>query len=207
MATKTAFEQAFARKWPFVITFTLVYFFTLTGLALVGLAPWSTNYDRTPSSSGQQAAVDNGELPIGIEIPSIGIKADVANPSSTNVEALDQALLSGAVRYPGSGVPGEEGNVLIFGHSSHLPIVHNQAYKAFNDIQNLKEGDPIYVIGDSKVYIYAVESVQKANTSTGEIPLAVSGAKLTLATCDNFGEKSDRFIVTAKLVKVQERGS
>ncbi len=199
----TAFEKVYARKWTFVGVFTLVYFVSLSALASFGLAPWSTSFSDVRPGQQIQGVVQ-GELPVGIEIPSIGLKANVLNPNTTDIAALDAELTKGAVRYPGSAVPGEEGNVLIFGHSSYLPVVHNQAYKAFNGIQNLEEGAPIFVVGETKVFIYAVEEVQKANTSTGEIPLAIEGAKLTLATCDTFGAKSDRFIVTAKLVRVEE---
>lgn len=202
---QTAFEKVYARKWAFVLAFTLVYFVTLSALASFGLAPWGSTFSAGNVRSGEEVeAVEEGELPLGIEIPSIGLKANVSNPDTTDIATLDAELTRGAVRYPNSGIPGEEGNVLIFGHSSYLPVVHNQAYKAFNGIQDLEEGAPIFVVGQTKVYVYAVESVQSANTSTGEIPLAIEGAKLTLATCDTFGAKSDRFIVTAKLVRVEE---
>lgn len=200
---QTAFEKVYERKWLFAGIFTLVYFLSLSALASFGLAPWSASF--APAVPGQQVqGTVEGEAPIGIEIPSIGVKANVANPNTTDIAALDNELTKGAVRYPDSALPGEQGNVLIFGHSSYLPVVHNQAYKAFNGIQDLKEGAPIYVVGTSKVFIYAVEKVEKANTSTGEISLEADGAKLTLATCDTFGAKSDRFIVTAKLVRVED---
>ena len=202
MQQKTAFEKVLSRKWAFAGVFTLVYFLSLVGLTYAGLSPLGQTVRTTGGEDVEVVA--EGELPVRIEIPSIGVRANVSNPNTTGVAALDAELTKGAVRYPGSGVPGEEGNVLIFGHSSYLPVVQNQAYKAFNGIQDLKEGEPIFVVGETQVYVYAVEEVQKANTSTGEIPLSIDGAKLTLATCDTFGAKSDRFIVTAKLVRVEE---
>ncbi len=205
----TLFEKIFARKWLFVVLFTLVYFLSLVSLDMLGYAPWSgdisiTENTNTTQNIGQAVSVakGEGESPVRIEIPKIGIRASVSNPTTTSVSTLDTALLTGAVHYPGSGVPGEEGNVLIFGHSSHLPVVHNQAFKAFNDIQSLVKGDPIFVIGKDKVYIYTVDGVKEANTASDAIPLEVEGAKLTLATCNNFGSKEDRFIVTASLVKI-----
>ncbi|MCI0597729.1 sortase [Candidatus Parcubacteria bacterium] len=205
MPEQTIFEKVYARKWLFAGLFTLAYFISLSALSALGFTPWGTGSsfgDFTPQG-GSQVAVEEGELPVRIEIPKVGIRANVNNPNQTSVAALDQSLLSGAVRYPSSGVPGEEGNVLIFGHSSHLPVVHNQAFRAFNDIQNLEEGDPVFIVGKEKVYVYSVDRVQEANTATDAIPLAVSGAKLTLATCNNFGTKEDRFIVTATLVAVE----
>ncbi len=204
---KTAFETVMERKWLFLILFTLVYFVTLLGLSFAGLAPWSNEpapfVPGVGSGDGSSIAVKEGELPLRIEIPSIGIRTTVSNPSSSAVAALDAELTKGAVRYPGSGIPGEEGNVLVFGHSSHLPVVHNQAYRAFNDIQKLKAGDPIFVIGEGHAYTYSVETVEEATTESDAIPLTVEGAKLTLATCNNFGTKEDRFIVVATLKKVE----
>jgi sortase A len=207
----TLFDKIYRRKWSFLIVFTFVYFLTLLGLGVFGLTPWSgsvtfNNTPVLPLDGNDSVAVSKGEgeLPVRVEIPKLGIRASVSNPDSTNVAALDTALLSGAVRYPGSAVPGEVGNVLLFGHSSRLPVVQNQAFKAFNDIQNLEKGDPVFVIGEDKVYIYAVEKVEEANTGSDAINLRVEGAKLTLATCNNFGTKEDRFIVTATLVKIED---
>ncbi len=208
----TTIDHVVSRKWTFLFSYLLVFFVTLSLLRSFGFGPTVSAVSgiRLSDAPGTQTTAEpaiptaRGELPTRIEIPSLGLDAHVVNPQESDAASLDRALLSGAVRYPGSGVPGEEGNVLLFGHSSHLPVVHNQAYKAFNDIQKLKVGEPIFIIGTDKVYIYAVEKVEEANTTTGEIPLAVSGAKLTLATCDNFGAKSDRFIVTAVLVNVQD---
>jgi LPXTG-site transpeptidase (sortase) family protein len=204
------FRNAYNRKWTYLVVFVVVYFFSFSFLSGIGFAPSAFRIadipsyvvPTTPETDTVAVASGEGKLPIRIEVPEVGIKASVSNPSSTNIDTLNNELLAGAVRYPGTGVPGEKGNVLLFGHSSHLPVVHNQSYKAFNGIETLKEGDPIYIYGDGTVYTYAVESVHHENTATDAIPLSTDGAKLTLATCDNFGEKSDRWIVTAGLVAV-----
>ena len=57
------------------------------------------------------------ELPIKIEIPKINLSAVVVNPTITTVAVLDKELLKGAVRYPTSAKLGEDGNVVLFGHS------------------------------------------------------------------------------------------
>lgn len=208
------FLRVMRRMWLFVCVFTVIFFVCFTTLAMTGIAPRpfafrpSVLSSVVPSVEPAKTVIvkkGEGELPVRIEIPEVGIEATVANPTQTDIHILDTALLGGAVRYPGTGVLGEEGNVLLFGHSSHLPVVHNKAYKAFNDIQKLKAGDPIYVYGEKKRYTYAVESVKQENTTTGAIPLDVGGAKITLATCDNFGAKTDRFVVTAVLVSVREQ--
>lgn len=142
------------------------------------------------------------EYPSTVTIPSIHLEVPVANPTSASPSVLDAELLKGAVRYPTSGLLGSKGsNVVIFAHSSYLPIVHNQAYKAFDGIQKLSQGDKIYVSGTDRTYVYVVDTVNQADASKAGIPLSVEGNKLTLITCDSFSSKSGRFVVQATFVE------
>lgn len=202
----TSGQKAYSRKWTFLVTFVLVLFIT-TGVAgvldLLPEAPQKGQIDSQAAAVVAAPALANlaPELPTKIEIPAIGLTQKVANPESTDVEALDHALLSSVVRYPTSSKLGVEGNVIIFGHSSYLPIVNNKEFKAFNGIQKLKAGDRITVTGSGHAYVYAVQAVEKKSATDDSIPLTVTGSTLTLATCDSFGQKSDRFVVTATLVE------
>ena len=208
--------RSYQNGWTFVAVFILVFVASLLTLAYFDLLPEnpasseaSESGSTTPlvvewepgvASALEAPEVTGGELPTRIEIPAIGLKTAVSNPTSTSIEVLDKNLLSGAVRYPTSGKIGAEGNAIIFGHSSYLPVVSNKNFKAFNNIQKLRDGDRITVYGKDRAYVYEVESVMKADATTGAIPLTVEGSKLTLATCNSFGEKTDRFVVTATLV-------
>ncbi len=140
------------------------------------------------------------EDPIRVEARKIGMDVTIQNPSSTNVHTLDKALLSGAIRYPTSARLGQEGTVLLFGHSSYLPVVSNPAYKAFKGIQTLTKGEILSVYSATAEYRYAVESVAVADANQDVIELAQNGKYLTLVTCDSFTKKTNRFVVTAKLV-------
>lgn len=142
------------------------------------------------------------EFPSKVTIPTIHLDVAVSNPTTAEPTVLDAQLLKGAVRYPTSGLLGSAGsNVVLFAHSSYLPIVHNQAYKAFDGIQTLSQGDKIYVSGTDRVYVYAVDSVNQADAGKAGIPLSVEGNKLTLITCDSFSSKSGRFVVQATFVE------
>jgi LPXTG-site transpeptidase (sortase) family protein len=78
----------------------------------------------------------------------------------------------------------------------------NQAFKTFDGIQKLHAGDSIMVYSSDMVYTYQVREVSKENvTDDAAIPLTVTGRVLTLATCNSFGTKSDRFVVTADFVE------
>lgn len=159
---------------------------------------------------GETSIVRPPVIPTKISIPAVSIEVPILNPESTEVEALDKALYSGVVRYPLSAQLNEEGNVFIFGHSSHLPVVHNQMFKAFNNIENLKVGDAIRLSGknDSGVeetHIYHVTSVRQADATEAMIDISRNGKKrLTLSTCDSFTGKTARWVVEAEFVGIAE---
>lgn len=142
-------------------------------------------------------------LPERIVIPEIDLDLPVQNPATRDIEALDELLKQGPVRYVDSARLGEKGNVLIFAHTSHLPVVKNQMYKAFNRIPELKAGDSITIEGEGRSYLYTVRSVRKANAEDALIDLSPSlGQKLTLVTCDTLTGKTSRFILEADFVAV-----
>ncbi len=140
--------------------------------------------------------------PVRISISSVGINLPVQNPSTINVDTLDALLVNGPARYADSATLGQVGTVVIFAHSSHLPIVHNKMYQAFNNIPNVQQGDVVTITGsDGSDYLYHVDSVVKADVNDGTtIPLTGSGTKLTLVTCDTLTGKSARYILTATFV-------
>lgn len=201
-----ASRKAYTQKWSFTALFVFVLFVSTSVASALDVLPEPKKDEPAQVASVAAApivAVAAPELPTKIEIPAIKLSQTVGNPSSTDVHALDNALLKGPVRYPSSSELGEQGNVIIFGHSSYLPIVNNKAFKAFDGIQDLKKGDLITVTGQGHVFIYAVDTVEQKSALDDYIPLDVDGSKLTLATCDSFGEKTDRFVVTASLVETK----
>lgn len=202
---------AYARKWNFLGVFAVVFFASVFTLGKLDLLP-SVKSDLAlgvPETHVASAAVANelkpvavSELPTRIEISAINLSATITNPMTTNVEVLDENLLKGAVRYPSSAKLGEMGNVVLFGHSSYLPVVGNQAYKTFNGIQKLVAEDVITVYSADAVYTYRVRNVAKESAaSDAGISLATDSRVLTLSTCNSFGTKSDRFVVTADFVE------
>jgi LPXTG-site transpeptidase (sortase) family protein len=210
-ASSGVVKKTWSRKWSFLGVFLFMLFATTGVLGALDLLPEAGTVavdsgDSRSLSASASLALKETEKPTRIEIPDIDLDVTVANPTKTDVATLDKALLDGAVRYPTSAELGERGNVIIFGHSSYLPVVRNSAFKAFNDIQKLEEGDRILVTGNDRTYVYEVESVRQADAEEDAIPLNVSGSKLTLATCDSFGTKSDRFIVVANLVESYPAG-
>lgn len=187
----------------FAVAFLAIFFVTYGFLAVMGATPEPVEPEKARGSTittNTPAKVVEKELPVRITINKISVDASIANPSSTNLEVLDASLKNGAARYPTSAKLGEEGTVVLFGHSSYLPIVHNQTFKTFTGIQTLKKGETISVYSDTREYRYAVTGVELADASQDVVELAQRGKYLTLVTCDSFSKKTSRFIVTAELV-------
>jgi LPXTG-site transpeptidase (sortase) family protein len=210
---KGMFAQIKERIVPFLFAFLGIFIFTLAILSWLGATPVPYSSVEDPSTvtngDGQTAAdqtaqnnVQHGpiEAPVRIVAKTVSLDDRVTNPTSSDIQALDEALLSSVVRYPGSAYLGEEGNVVIFGHSSYLRVVHNQSYKAFNDIQKLKTGETITVYSGTTASDYRVTAVKFAKADNFVIDLTGAGRHLTLVTCNSFASKSDRFVVEAEFV-------
>lgn len=185
------------RPLAFTLTFLVLFILTYIFFAAVDALPEPAK--NTPGG-GVVASPQGVELPVRAAASAIRMDVGVENPTSQNIAVLDEALLRGAVRYPTSAKLGEEGTVFLFGHSSYLPVVHNQAYKAFNRIQDLKTGDTVSVYSGTTEYRYAVTGVRVADATEDVIELSQTGRKLVLVTCDSFSSKTSRFVVTADLV-------
>jgi len=210
-----------------IVVAAWVFVITLTSLNFAGLVPYYI--DSTPSKAVQEAAKKRDAevarkeveekkrreeekknniinerpiVPTRLEIPSVGKVLQVSNPNSTDIKALDNELLTSVVRYPGSGTLGKDGNMIIFGHSTGFKTVNNQLFKAFNDLKNLEKGNVIKLTSGDMEYVYSVSNLrhEKASNVTIEFGTKPGVKQLTLTTCDSFGAKSDRYIITADFV-------
>ncbi|MBY0472720.1 sortase [Patescibacteria group bacterium] len=204
MTHKGAIREVGERRGAFALAFIAIFILTFVFLRSVGVTPDPIHPQVIdgPITDTQEnpATVSAPQMPVRVVAKDVGLDATIANPVSTDVEVLDQALLKGSVRYPTSAQLGVDGTVLLFGHSSYLPVVHNQAYKAFDDIQKLKTGQIIHVYSSDIDYQYSVVGVKVADANQDSIELTPQGKHLTLVTCDSFSTKSNRFIVTADFV-------
>lgn len=148
------------------------------------------------------AAMPTGtaEVPVRIVVKDVGVDTRIENPTASDITTLDNELLKGAVRYPGSAFLNENADVLLFGHQSYLPVVHNKAFKAFNDLQKLKEGAEIVVYSNKAEYRYRVTSVTLAHSHDGKVALGQNIPGLVLVTCNSLGAKEDRYIINAEFI-------
>jgi LPXTG-site transpeptidase (sortase) family protein len=207
MTKKSQIKFAIYFAIIFVVSFALLY---LAGLVPATLQPeggdsFRTIWDKSQTKAINEQMTENnqvvvaGEEPTRIVIAKIGVDATVANPNTTDANTLDDYLLQGAVRYPGSGLLGA-GNLFLFGHSTGIKVVHNQAYKTFNGLKDLMKGDMITVYSANKTYTYQVTSVIMVDQSKALVEFGNTKNMLTLSTCNTFGAKSDRYVVQADYI-------
>ena len=204
-------RRTYTRKWSFLWLFAIAFLSSVAVLGQMDLLPEKPVVAVAPvvtltANKSDDVKIDNiqtvPELPTKIKITKINLSASVVNPTTIGIEVLDKELLKGVVRYPTSAKLGEVGNVVLFGHSSYLPIVNNQAYKTFNGIQKLAVGDVVIVYSSNTAYTYRVRSVTKESADNNTaIQLSMNDKVLTLVTCNSFATKQDRFVVTADFVE------
>lgn len=188
--------KTFSFALTFVALFALTYFF----LASVDALPEPIETTPIVSTPVVVEETSSPELPVRVVAKDVGLDSRVVNPTETDIDTLNKAVDEAAMRHPSGAMLGENGTVLLFGHSSYLPIVHNQVYKTFNGIQKLKGGAVVSVYSSTHEYRYAVTGVRVANAEEDVVQLPSNGKYLTLVTCDSFGSKSDRYVVTAEFV-------
>ncbi len=138
-----------------------------------------------------------------IIIPKINVEAPVVfNEPSIDEDKVQKALERGVVHYGTTPNPGENGNSVIFGHSSSN-ILNSGDYKfAFLLLKSLEKGDTFYVQKGGKRYVYKV--YDKFITNPDDIsvldPPKDRRAISTLITCDPPGFSTNRLIVQAEQI-------
>lgn len=172
------------------------YFVSISILASLGIFSGSAvEAESAPSM------IEPVEDPVAVLIPEIGVESPILNPESTDITVLDASLLSGAVRYPDSARLGEDANMLLFAHSTTYRVVRNPAYKAFNRLGQLSEGSFIYVRSLTREHLYRVRDVKLVSADTALIEFKTGERIITLTTCNTFGAKEERHVVTAEFVR------
>lgn len=191
----------------FAVVFLAVFFITFIILYFLNLIPGTSEPIRNVNDFNsdfeeQDPRYDPPKnltrtVPDKVEIPKIGVNSVIGKPNTQDVAVLDSFLTKGAVYYPGSGTL-EEGNIFLFGHSTGFRIVQNQAYKTFNDLNKLTAGDEIELTANGRKYIYKVTSVILVDEDRALVDFSDDEKKLTISTCNTFGQKQERWVVEAR---------
>ena len=120
------------------------------------------------------------------------------------VSTVDSDLASHLVNYPGTAVPPQKGNAVIFGHST-LPQLYNpKDYKTiFANAHNLQVGDTFKVTTDGLEYTYKIFSITIVDPEdTSALFQTYDDSYVTIITCTPPGTIWKRLILKAKLQKL-----
>ena len=133
-----------------------------------------------------------------ISIPKINVQAPVNYEPSIAESAIQTALQTGVVHYGNTALPGQIGNVAIFGHSSNDWWEAGNYKFVFVLLDKLSPGDQITLDYNSKRYTYVVTSSTIVDPTAVSVLNPTPTPTLTLITCSPPGTSLRRLVVTAK---------
>ncbi len=132
-----------------------------------------------------------------LSIPKINIK-------DAHVVVGGEDLSKYLVHYLPQSMPGEYGNVVIFGHSTLPQLYNSKDYKTiFTYLPSLEKGDKIYVDVNGIQYEYEVYDMFVVNPDKiSVLDQQTDASYLTLITCVPPGTWWKRLVVKAKLTQL-----
>lgn len=159
----------------------------------------NTSLDYTDSSSWFAGSVKPKEATeyavYTLSIPKLGIDHAVVRSDHTD---LKQSL----IQYPGTALPGNLGNTVIFGHSVLPQFFNPHNYLTiFSTLHTLKPGDTMEITADGATFTYKISEMYEAMPDDLS-PLAqvYNGRYLTLITCTPPGTYLRRLIIKAYIL-------
>lgn len=142
-------------------------------------------------------------------IPKINVEIPVVYDVNTiDEDSILAGLENGAVHYADTALPGQNGNLVIVGHSSNN-IFNKGKYKfAFVLLNRLEIGDSFYLQKDSQRYTYEVykRTIVEPN-DVSVLGMQDLPATASLITCDPPGTSSKRLVVVGKQISPDPAGN
>lgn len=129
-----------------------------------------------------------------ISIPKIKIE-------NASVSTIDIDLEKHLVNYQGTSIPGQNGNAVIFGHSTLPQLFNPKDYKTiFANAYKLKNDDIIYAMVNGVTYTYKVFKITVVDPQDySALTQDYNNSYLTLVTCTPPGTIWKRLVVKARL--------
>lgn len=160
------------------------------------------NVAITPENNNSKNIIINSENN-SLIIPALGLSTPVIIAQSTDKKALADDLDKGAVYYPGSVLPGQNGQMVILGHSAppNWPKIKHDWI--FSDINNLNMEDQITLNFNNTQYVYKFKDkkIIKVGDDISNTELSKTNNILTLVSCWPPGKDYQRIAITAELVR------
>jgi len=182
-ARSVAAERGSARSWPGRLAGALLMaVIVLAHPGLVAAAPTSS------ASVGATAAGTAGAWPeTTLEIPRIGVNRPVSEGHGASV------LARGPGHTPGTGLPGQPGNVVIPGHRTLSP-------RPFHDIDKLQPGDEMILTTPAGRFVYRMTSSTIVAPEGIWVTAPTPEPTITIYACHPKGSDRQRYVVFGQLV-------
>jgi LPXTG-site transpeptidase (sortase) family protein len=135
-----------------------------------------------------------------ISIPKINVQAPVLYEPSTTEATIQKALESGVVHYGNTAVPGQNGNVAIFGHSSNDWWEPGNYKFVFVLLDKLTVGDQLTIDYQSRRYTYEVTGSKVVEPTDISVLNQTATPTLSIITCTPPGTSLKRLVITAKQI-------
>jgi sortase A len=144
-------------------------------------------------------------------IPKINVDVPVNYDTTPDYDAQMKAMENGVAWFGINGAnskPGQVGNTVLSGHSSN-DIIDSGSYKfIFARLDQLVEGDTVYVNYQGTRYVYTVKRKEVVKpTEVNKLVYATDKPILTLITCTPLGTSLNRLLVTAEQVSPDPNGA
>ena len=152
----------------------------------------STWFPTAPDLSPQPSKITHYTL----SVPKLKIDQAVVHIGGDD-------LMDSLIQYPGTSLPGQYGNAVIFGHSVLPQFFNPKNYKTiFSTLPILKKGDEILVDFDGIKYRYEVTGLHEVSPDDVSVLEQHYDAEyLSLITCAPPGTYLKRLIVSARLAR------
>lgn len=171
------------------------------------------NADTDNDSYNDGTEIKNGYDPTGegrpgtyIHVDSVGINAEVKFAASGSDKDMQRAMEFGPTHYPGTSMPGTNGNIYITGHSSDYTWRPGVAKTVFRPLKDAQIGDMVEIeqildSGKTVTFTYQIYDIQVKNNDDPSLWVADrEGSVLTLVTSWPIGATSHRLMVRGILV-------
>jgi len=167
---------------------------TISGLLSDFSAKNEENVQRI-DFNGQEQYIKEGS----IGIPKLQVTAPLLFSDVSDEKEIEKLLDFGVVHFPDSVLPGKQGQTIILGHSAPVGWPKIKYDWVFSKLNELIEGDKIYVFFNNKKYEYIVRGkvFLERGEEIQEIDLTNSKNMLILISCWPPGKDIRRIAVEA----------
>jgi len=140
-----------------------------------------------------------------LDVKEYSMSIPKLNISKAKVKVGEEDLSKSLVHYIPTSLPGEYGNVAIFGHSTLPQLFNVKDYKTiFTYLPSLEKGDKIIVyIGDLSYEYEVYDMFVVKPDQVSVLEQKYDASYLTLVTCVPPGTYWNRLVVKAKMTKLQ----